>query len=161
MSFNQPPSGYTVGFRKPPVQHQFQAGQSGYPQGKQKGKRNLLNAFKRRASRKVRIRVQGKTRIVTRAEWVLLKYWRHVLEGKKTALFNMLPLADEAGSVIKRTVADRMAHLLKTVDWSKPSWRELEQLLHERKRLRAEFARRRGIRAKARRLSRQGKDPLA
>lgn len=161
MSFDQSPSGYSVGYRKPPTEHRFRPGQSANPQGKQKGKRNLLNAFKRRALKKVRVRVRGKTRTMTRAEAVVFKYWQHALEGDKNALFNLVPLVDESGSIIERTVADRAAELNKTIDWNKPSWREFAWLLQERKRLQAKLARRKSIRAKARRLSRQGKDPLA
>ncbi len=161
MAFDQSPSGYTVGRGKPPAEHRFKPGQSANPHGKQKGRRNLLTAFKRRALRKVRIRMRGKTRIMTRAESVLLSYWQHSLGGDKKALLNMVPLADETGSVIQRTIPDRMAELNKVIDRNKPSWREFEQLLLERARLRAEFARRKRIRAKARRLSREGKDPLA
>jgi len=89
-------SNYPVGYRKPPEQYQFRKGQSGNPRGKPKGRGSLVQAFKRIACKKVRVRSAKGTCTMTVAEAVLFKYWQLAINGNQNALYNVLPLMDEA-----------------------------------------------------------------
>lgn len=156
---------YLVGYQKPPVHAQFQPGQSGNENGKTAGRRNLLTAFKRIATKKVKRRIGQTTRRMTIAEAVLLNNWQLAINGDQRALFNILPLLHEVGSIVPRSNEDRLKELMpdgKIPDYLREPFRRLEELLTERRELRAEIRRRQRLRAEKRKREAQDtRDPLA
>src|SRR5712671_623019 len=85
-----------VGYRRPPRQHRFRKGKSGFPHGRQKGNRNAIALFKEIANEKVRVRLGGRVRIMTRAEAVIYANYAAALKKNANATANMFLLAEEA-----------------------------------------------------------------
>jgi hypothetical protein len=158
---------YLVGYQRPPVHAQFRPGQSGNEKGKMAGRRNLLTAFKRIATKKVKRRIGQSTRRMTIAEAVLLNNWQLAINGDQRALFNILPLLHEVGSIVPRSHEDRLKELMpdgKIPDYMREPWRRMTELFNERRELRAEIRRRQRLRAEKRRRDAQAqdtRDPLA
>jgi len=162
---NDRPS-YLVGYGRPPAQHQFRPGESGNDRGRTPGRGNLVAAFKRLATKKVKRRIGGRSQRIHLAEAVLLNNWHLALNGEKKALFNILPLLHEVASIVPRTNEDRLKELMpdgKIPDYLREPFRRLGELLTERRELRAEIRRRQRLRAEKRRAEAQAqdRDPLA
>jgi hypothetical protein len=160
--YNRPT--YLVGYRKPPTQYQFRPGQSGNDRGRTPSRGNLVTAFKRLATKKVKRRIGGKIQRIHLAEAVLLNNWQLALNGEKKALFNVLPLLHEVASIVPRTTEDRLKELMpdgKVPDYLREPFRRLDELLTERRALKAEIRRRQRLRAEKRRAQAQDRDPLA
>jgi Family of unknown function (DUF5681) len=139
-----------VGYRKPPVQHQFKKGESGNPNGRPKGRGNLVHVFKQIASKKVRVRSAEGICRMTVAEAVLSKYWQLAINGKQTALYSILPLIDEAEHIIAtrpKPGSDLFTPEGDLVDWVKPIVERVQAIKAKRNELRAELRRRRRLRA--------------
>ena len=62
------PSGYQVGYGKPPAQTRFKKGQSGNPNGRPKGTLNLATVITKTLREKVVINENGQRKIVTKLE---------------------------------------------------------------------------------------------
>jgi hypothetical protein len=89
-----------VGYGKPPKANQFPKGRTGTPRGKRKGEENIISAFKRIVSKRVKINDGEKVRTITLAEAVILKNYNAALQKNPFAMSNMFRLAEEAGEFV-------------------------------------------------------------
>lgn len=87
----------SVGYGRPPREHQFKPGRSGNPRGRRKGTRNLLGVFKEVARQKLRVRIGGESRIVTLGEYVILANFYAARAKNQNAMDNMLKFAEQTG----------------------------------------------------------------
>jgi hypothetical protein len=72
---------YDVGYGKPPRDHQFKPGQSGYPLGRRKGAKNEQTILHDLLQQKVRINENGKVRKITLHEAILRRIAEDSLRG--------------------------------------------------------------------------------
>lgn len=75
---------YTVGYCKPPVEHQFKPGGKGGP-GRPPKSRNLRTLVREAMLEKVPIRVEGRTKMVSRIEALVLKNVELAFKGNQKA----------------------------------------------------------------------------
>jgi Family of unknown function (DUF5681) len=101
-----------VGYGKPPKANQFRKGRTGNPRGKRKGEENIISAFKRIVSKRVKINDGEKVRTVTLAEAVILKNYNAALQKDSFAMSNIYRLAEESGEFIDRTDAKQVGRPL-------------------------------------------------
>jgi Family of unknown function (DUF5681) len=99
---------YEVGYGKPPKANQFRRGRTGNPRGKKSGEENLISAFKRIVSKRVKINDGEKVRTITLAEAVILKNIQAALQKNPFAMSNIFRLAEEAGEIIDFTEAKQV-----------------------------------------------------
>jgi Family of unknown function (DUF5681) len=79
---------YSVGYGKPPREHQFQQGQSGNGKGRPKGARNTLTLLREILDRKIEMRIRGIVRKVSIREAMLTRFAESALKGDiKSAAF--------------------------------------------------------------------------
>jgi hypothetical protein len=87
---------YDIGFGKPPVHTRFQAGLSGNPSGRPKGSKNLKSLARKVMNTKVPIRENGKVRMISKAEALVMTVFNRGLGGNdacaRTSL-NLIQLA--------------------------------------------------------------------
>jgi hypothetical protein len=91
-----------VGYGNAPRQHRFKKGESGNKRGRKKGSRNMLSVFKDVAREKIKVKIGGEVRKVTRVVYVL---WANYYEARKknqNALNNIMMMAEELGLFIDR-----------------------------------------------------------
>lgn len=87
----------TVGYGRPPKQHQFKKGRSGNPRGRPKGSKNEATIWREVLSKRVSIREDGKPRKASVLEAMILKYVERALgDDIKAATFvlNRIRLID-------------------------------------------------------------------
>jgi hypothetical protein len=72
---------YSVGYGKPPREHQFQPGQSGNRKGRPKGAKNTSTLLREILDRKVEMRIRGKSRKVSVREAILTRFAESALKG--------------------------------------------------------------------------------
>lgn len=94
---------YSVGYRRPPKNHQFRRGRSGNPRGRTRGDENLISVFKDYVSRRIKVKIGDEARSVTVAEAVFLKNYNAALQGNSNALANLFRLAEQFGEFVDRT----------------------------------------------------------
>jgi hypothetical protein len=89
-----PPSGTTpvkrpdVGYGRPPIEHQFKAGESGNRRGRPKGSQNEATIINEIFRRKIEVCEKGKTRRISILEAIFLKFVEDALRGSsKSAAF--------------------------------------------------------------------------
>jgi hypothetical protein len=87
---------YEVGFRKPPKNTRFQKGQSGNPQGRPKGSRNLATVLERTLRERVVINENGTRRIVTKLEAAVKQLVNKAASGDLAAMRQLSCLANSA-----------------------------------------------------------------
>jgi hypothetical protein len=87
----EPP--YQVGYGKPPLQSRFVPGQSGNPNGRHKGTRNLKTDVRRTLAVPVKMRVGERMRTHSTQEAALLVLREKALRGNERALDKLLQLA--------------------------------------------------------------------
>jgi Family of unknown function (DUF5681) len=97
------PASYDVGYRKPPKANQFRTGRTGNPRGKRQGEENMISAFKRIVSKRVKINDGEKVRTITLAEAVILKNYNSAVQKDSFAMSNIFRLAEDAGEFTDRT----------------------------------------------------------
>jgi hypothetical protein len=79
---------YSVGYGKPPKQHQFQPGQCGNRKGRPKGLKNTLTLLRDILDRKIEVRVGGTLRKMSVREAILTRFAEAALKGDtKSAAF--------------------------------------------------------------------------
>src|SRR5258708_26619903 len=107
-SSNEADSADNVGYGKPPEANQLRKGQTGNPRGKRRGEENIISAFKRIVSKRVKINDGEKVRTVTLAEAVFLKNINAALQNNPLAMGNIFRLAEEAGEFVDFTEAKQV-----------------------------------------------------
>jgi hypothetical protein len=80
-----------VGYGKPPKATQFKKGQSGNPNGRPKGKRNMSTVILRSADAKVRINENGQQRAVSKFEAAMMQVANKAASGDLRA-FNLMTI---------------------------------------------------------------------
>jgi hypothetical protein len=103
---------YDVGYRKPPKANRFPKGRTGNPRGKKRGEENIISAFKRVVSKRVKINDGEKVRTITLAEAVILKNYNAALQKDSFAMGNIFRLAEEAGEFVDFTDAKQVGRPL-------------------------------------------------
>jgi hypothetical protein len=79
---------YSVGYGRPPRQHQFQPGQSGNRKGRPKGVKNTSTLLREILDRKVEMRSAGVRRRISVREAMLTRFAESALKGDiKSAAF--------------------------------------------------------------------------
>lgn len=78
----KPPSrDYTVGYGRPPVEHQFRPGQSGNPKGRPQGMPTLEALFEREARRLVKLKTPDGVKHITKLEALIRTVFQQALGG--------------------------------------------------------------------------------
>ncbi|KNX39897.1 hypothetical protein ROTO_35640 [Roseovarius tolerans] len=108
MTTNDNDHDYDVGYGKPPKHSQFQKGQSGNPNGRPKGSKNISTILRERLFSKVTIVENGRRKQITMVEALFRTLLKSGLEGDVRALdrlIKLLPLA-EADTLAADEVTD-------------------------------------------------------
>lgn len=91
------PADYDVGYGKPPVHARFQKGRSGNPQGRPKGKLNLITVLNRALNEKVTVVEHGKRRSITKLEAAFKQLVNKAVQGDPRAIQQVLSLGSLIG----------------------------------------------------------------
>jgi hypothetical protein len=83
---------YKVGYRKPPRHTQFRKGQSGNPNGRPKGTKNLKTDLLEELAERIPIRERGRPRHITKQRAVIKGVVAATLQGKDAARGHLLTL---------------------------------------------------------------------
>ena len=76
---------YSIGYKKPPKDHQFRPGQSGNPRGRPNGARNLKTELEEELQELVRVIESGTRRTVTKQRAVLKSLTARAVQGDPRA----------------------------------------------------------------------------
>jgi hypothetical protein len=87
---------YSVGYGKPPREHQFQPGQSGNRKGRPKGAKNTATIVSEVLNRKVKVRTGDTVRKITVHEAMITGFADHGLKGDVKAAAFLLDRNDRA-----------------------------------------------------------------
>lgn len=91
------PAHYDVGYGKPPAHTRFKKGQSGNPQGRPKGKLNLVTVLNRALNEKVTVVENGKRRSITKLEAAFKQLVNKAVQGDPRAIQQVLSLGSLIG----------------------------------------------------------------
>jgi uncharacterized protein DUF5681 len=99
-----------IGYRRPPVNRQFKPGQSGNPNGRPKGQKNLATMLAAALSEKISIRDKnGKTRRLTKQEAIIEIIVNKALSGDLKTFEKVIQLADKLGVFKEQAAASSAA----------------------------------------------------
>ena len=101
-----PPSGYVVGYGRPPEHTRFKPGKSGNPKGRPKGARGLNTLARELLTARVPVRTASGEKRMHRIEAVLHKAFELALKGNPRALSQILSLY---ASAVPETAATEIA----------------------------------------------------
>lgn len=87
------PAEYEVGYGKPPVNSRFEKGQSGNPNGRPKGTKNVNTMLRDALYAPIQIQQNGKTTTVTALEAIILKLRNNAIGGDYRSAVQALRLA--------------------------------------------------------------------
>jgi hypothetical protein len=107
-SSNEPEPTYEVGYGKPPRANQFRKGRTGNPRGKRQGEENIISAFKRIVSKRIKIKDGEKIRTITLAEAVIQKNYNAAVQKNPFAMSNIFRVAEDAGELVDFTEAKQV-----------------------------------------------------
>ena len=91
-----------VGYGNAPLQYRFKKGESGNKRGRTKGSRNMLSVFKDFAGEKIKVKIGGEIRKMTRVVYVLSANYYEARKKNQQALNNIMMMAEELGQFIDR-----------------------------------------------------------
>jgi hypothetical protein len=84
-----------VGYKRPPVDRQFKPGQSGYPKGRPKGRKNLKTIFVEVLNKKVKLRDKNGTRTVSKLEAMIEVITNKALAGDPHAFARIIQIGGQ------------------------------------------------------------------
>jgi hypothetical protein len=79
-------TGCVIGYKRPPARYQFQKGQSGYPQGRPKGSKNLRTLVEEELASKVSFRENGKAKKASKRQLIAKRVVNKAVEGDPKAI---------------------------------------------------------------------------
>jgi len=91
---------YSVGYGRPPAHSRFRPGQSGNPNGRAKGAKNLVTVLTKALNERVAITENGKRRSISKLEAAIKQLVNKAAGGDAKAialLLNVVRLSDERG----------------------------------------------------------------
>ena len=91
------PSGYAVGYRRPPKANQFQKGESGNPRGRPKGSRTVGALLQDILRQRIAVTENGRTRRLPALEVILRRLANDAIRSEPRALKLLLALYDRYG----------------------------------------------------------------
>ena len=94
-------SDYEVGYKKPPKDTRFKAGQSGNPKGRPKGSKNLKTLVGKELNDTVDIREGGHRLVVRKRDVIAKQLVKKGMEGHDRSIETILKLDDELEQNIK------------------------------------------------------------
>ena len=83
---------YDIGYKKPPVAHQFKPGQSGNPKGRPPGAKGMNALVRETLGGKLTVRTAEGTKKISKIEAVLQKTLEKALKGDARAQFELMKL---------------------------------------------------------------------
>lgn len=86
---------YDVGYRKPPKATRFKKGHSGNPQGRPKGRRNLMTELRRALDETLTVVINGRRRTMTKREAICQQLANRSAAGDLAALRLLIPLMSQ------------------------------------------------------------------
>lgn len=98
------PANYAVGYRRPPKETQFKAGQSGNPRGRPKGIRPVGAVLQAIIQQKIRVTENGKTRWIPAFEVMFRRLANDAMRGDQKAVKFLLSLIDRYGDSPQATL---------------------------------------------------------
>lgn len=105
---------YEVGYKKPPRGSQFKKGQSGNPNGRPKGSRNLPSLYQDLLEEKINITEGGQSKIMTTQEAITRRVRADALKGKDKAIDRMLEHAPQTEEEEERYT---LPELVEKLNW--------------------------------------------
>ena len=106
------PGQYAVGYCRPPVHSQFQAGQSGYPAGRRKGQPTANEIFMKEAARLVKVKRGDTVETITKFEVIVRRLLQLAMEGDiPAARLVLIGLSQSAPSASDAPAEDETANL--------------------------------------------------
>lgn len=93
MSKAKKPSPYDVGYGKPPKSTRFKPGQSGNPQGRPKGQRNLATDIEQELSETILVNEGGRQTVITKQRAMIKALLAKALKGDTRASAVLIQLA--------------------------------------------------------------------
>jgi Family of unknown function (DUF5681) len=97
------PRSYKVGKGRPPLATRWKPGQSGNPRGRPRGTKNLMTLFNEVLDRKLKVQENGKARLITGREAIVIRVFNAALKGDPKALTFILGIEPEI-THIKRQI---------------------------------------------------------
>ena len=91
------PARYSVGYRKPPVEHRFKPGNNANPRGRRKGARNQKVVIREVLCEPVTVREGAETRQMPLLEAVIKKMASKALTGDNKAAATLIAIAHKEG----------------------------------------------------------------
>ena len=85
---------YEVGYKKPPKNTRFKAGQSGNPKGRPKGSKNLKTLVAEELNDTVDIREGGRRKVVRKRDVIVKQLVKKGMEGEDRSIETLLKLDD-------------------------------------------------------------------
>ena len=96
---SEPPSGYRIGYGRPPRHTRFTKGQSGNPRGRPKAAQSLARIARRILNEKIPVRENGQRRTITRLEAMLKQLANKGISGDLRAIREVLKLPVETAAL--------------------------------------------------------------
>jgi hypothetical protein len=81
-----PDGSYEVGYKRPPKENQFKPGQSGNPNGRPKGRKNLSTDLREEMSQKVSVNEGGTHQIISKQRAMLKALFSKAAKGDTRAV---------------------------------------------------------------------------